>query len=155
MTKEELKDWNELYQFVKSKVMNYDEKQSLSKNMILRLKGLPNGKFMANNNTHNNADYSFKVILNTFKFCMPEIQRVIETKSFKDEMQKFNYILAIINNKINDIYLRMKRAEKYNQEIENIDMSIALNSDNYNSYTGDEEKTDLSKNKYADLWFSK
>ena len=63
MTREEINDWNELYQFVKVNVMNYDDKQALSKNITLRLKGLLNDKFMANNNIQNNADYSFKVIL--------------------------------------------------------------------------------------------
>lgn len=154
MTKEEIKDWDELYQFVRFKVMNYDEKQSLSKNMVLRLKGLLNDKFMANNNIQDNADYSSKVVLNTFKFCMPEIQRAVETKSFKNEMQKFNYILAIINDKINDVYLRMKKTEKHNKEIENIDISAVLNLDYCNSYTNNEKEIDLSKNKYADLWFS-
>lgn len=157
MTKEEIKDWEELYQFVKTKVMNYDEKQALSKNMVLRLKGLLNDKFMANNNVKKKADYSFKVVLNTFKACMPEIQRAVDIKSFKNEMQKFNYILAIVNGKINDVYIRMKKVEKYNKEVENIDVSIALNCDYYNSHIGIDTKADvdLSKNKYADLWFSK
>lgn len=156
MTKEEIKDWDELYQFVKTKVMNYDEKQALSNNMVLRLKGLLNDKFMANNNVKNNADYSFKVVLNTFKACMPEIQRAIDIKSFKNEMQKFNYILAIVNGKMNDVYIRMKKAEKHNKEIENIDISTALNCDCYNSHINidNESEVDLSKNKYADLWFS-
>ncbi len=154
MTREEINDWNELYQFVKVNVMNYDDKQALSKNITLRLKGLLNDKFMANNNIQNNADYSFKVILNTFKFCMPEIKKAVKTKEFKSEMQKFNYILAIVNNKINDVYIRMKKAEKHDKEIENIDISITSNSDCCNSYVNNEKEIDLSKNKYAGLWFS-
>lgn len=49
MSEKELQDWNELYQYVKS-ILGYDENQALSKNMVLRLKGLTTGKFIENKN---------------------------------------------------------------------------------------------------------
>ena len=90
--------WIELYEYVRKNVMGYDENQSLSKNMVLRLKGLPNNKFMANNNIDDTANYSFQTILNTFKFCMPDIQKVLRNSFFKYENHKFNYILKIVES---------------------------------------------------------
>ena len=52
MTDEELKQWDELYCYVRDEVLKYDEVsgKKFPKEMILRLKGLHEGKFMANNN---------------------------------------------------------------------------------------------------------
>ena len=36
MSKEESQDWENLYNYVKSNIMGYDENQALSKNMVLR-----------------------------------------------------------------------------------------------------------------------
>jgi hypothetical protein len=121
MTKQEKEDWNNLYEFVRVKVMEYDSNQSLSKNMVLRLKGLSNNKYMANNNIESTANYSYITILNTFKYCMPDIQKNFHTKSFNDEMHKFNYALAIVESNINNVYIRMKHAEKVKEEIKNVD----------------------------------
>ena len=95
LSKQEIEDWNALYQYVRKNVMGYDENQALSRNMILRLKGLLNNKFMANNHIADTSNYSFQVVLNTFKFCMPEIQKGLRNNSFRDENHKFNYIKLI------------------------------------------------------------
>lgn len=44
MTKQEKQDWDALYDFVKEKVLIYDKNQSLSRTMVLRLKGLLSNK---------------------------------------------------------------------------------------------------------------
>ena len=49
MSTKDKADWDKLYEYVRHNVMGYDENQSLSKNMVLRLKGLLTNKFMANN----------------------------------------------------------------------------------------------------------
>lgn len=123
MTYEEEQEWDELYNYVRSNIFGYSENQLLPSYMTVRLLGISRGKFMANNRTTNNAKYSYKTILNTFKFCSPEIHRVLVSNSFKDEKHKFNYIAKIIENNINDIYIRMKNAEKTQKAIENTDVS--------------------------------
>ena len=99
MTEKEKQDWESLYMYVKSNIMGYDENQSLSSTMVLRLKGLLTNKFMENNNIESTANYSYETILNTFKFCSQDIQRALKTGNFKDEMHRFNYILKIVQSK--------------------------------------------------------
>lgn len=119
MSKEESQDWEELYYYVKDNIMGYDENQSLSKNMVLRLKGLMTGKFIENKNIKDNSNYSYKTILVTFKYCYSDIQKAFRTKSFQDESHKFNYALVIVENNINNVYMRMKNIQKTKEEAEN------------------------------------
>lgn len=127
MTKEELQSWENLYYYVKDNLMGYDSNQALSSTMVLRLKGLLTNKFMENKKTKDTANYSYETILNTFKFCSPELQRALRNNNFRDEQHKFNYILKIVEQNINNVYLRMKRAEKAKEELESVDTSQTTN----------------------------
>lgn len=145
MSKEESQDWEELYMYVKN-LMGYDENQSLSKHMVLRLKGLLTGKFIENKNIKDNSNYSYKTILNTFKFCSLDIKNAFRSKSFKDESHKFNYALVIVEKNINDIYMKMKNAEKAKEEAQNTQVEIPI-------HTGAEFKPrEKKKDKFTDLW---
>lgn len=147
MTDEEIEDWNALYEYVRCNVLGYDKNQSLSRNTVLRLKGLLKNKFMANNNTENTANYSFKVVLNTFKFCMPDIQRGLQANSFVDEDHKTNYVMKIVEKNLNTVYMRMKKAEKLKEEAERYDISEAVN------YTSTfRPKENKINNRLNDLW---
>ena len=139
--------WTELYEYVRKNVMGYDENQSLSKSMVLRLKGLANNKFIANNNIADTANYSYQTILNTFKFCMPDIQRGLRSGFFKDENHKFNYILKIIENNLNTVYMKMKNVEKSKQKTETMNMNTA-------TYVGADYqiKAQKTSEKLKDLW---
>lgn len=147
MSQQEIEDWENLYEYVRHNVLGYDENQSLSKTMVLRLKGLSNNKFMANNNIDDTANYSYKVILNTFKFCMLDIQRGLRTVTFKDEDHKFNYILKIVESNLNTVYMRMKNAAKANEKTEKIDMAAQF-------YNGAEYKQTEKRvsDRLNDLW---
>lgn len=145
MTEEEKAAWENLYNYVKN-LMNYDENQMLSKAMILRLKGLLTGKFIENKNIEGSANYSYQTILNTFKACSPQIQKAFSSKSFKDEIHKFNYALAIVESNINNMYIRMKNAEKAKEEAKNVIIETY-------SHVGAEYKpTEKKKDKFSDLW---
>ena len=72
MTKEEKEQWDELYSYVKV-LMGYDEKTALDRYFVLRLKGLKEGKFIANNKTKLYGEYTFQEILATFMYCKSEI----------------------------------------------------------------------------------
>lgn len=146
MTEKEKQDWESLYYYVKN-LMGYDENQSLSNAMVLRLKGLLTNKFMENKNINSTANYSYETILNAFKFCYPDIQRVLGTMSFVDEMHKFNVVLKIVERNINTVYIRMKNAKKAKEEIESTDMSHA--TEYVNTFKSKEKK---KNNRLDELW---
>ena len=127
MSEEEKNSWLGIYRYVENHVLKYDADQTLSKNMVLRIQGLQNGKYIASNNIENKANYSREVILNTFKFCNPDIQKKLMSMSFNDEDHKFNYILRIVEGKLNTVYMRMKNAKKVEEKIEKADITEAAN----------------------------
>lgn len=147
MSKKDQETWKELYEYVRTNIMGYDKNQSLSRNMVLRLKGLLNNKFMANNNMEDTANYSFEVVLNTFRFCSPDIKRGLRNGNFKDENHKFNYILKIVESNLNNVYMRMKRAEKAKEEIKSENVNVIVRND-------DVVHEPKKKNEYMfeDLW---
>lgn len=147
MTEKEKQDWEALYFYVKN-LLGYDENQALSSTMVLRLKGLLTNKFIENKNIENSANYSYEVILNTFKFCSSDIYKALRTNNFKDEMHRFNYILKIVEKNINTVYLRMKNVEKTKEEAKNTTIDTV-------NHTGAEyqRKTKETNSKLLnDLW---
>lgn len=149
MTKEEKKEWDALYEYVRTNIMGYDKNQSLPRDVVARLKGLLTGNYKANRHIKKNADYSYATILNTFKFCSPDIQKALRNNSFRDEQHKFNYITKIVERNINTVYLRMKKAEQTKKEVERDDMARVL--DYVNTFKA-EEDTPNKSNLYEDLW---
>lgn len=146
MTEQEKQDWESLYMYVKKNIMGYDENQALSNSMVLRLKGLLTNKFMENNNIESTANYSYQTVLNTFKFCSPTIQKALRTNRFSDEMHRFNYCLKIVEKSINDVYIRMKNAEKAKEEAKNTIIEAPV-------HTGAEFKPrEKKKDKFENLW---
>lgn len=151
MSTQDKEDWTALYEYVRKNVMGYDENQSLSRNMVLRLKGILNNKFMANNNIADSANYSYETVLNTFKFCILDIRKVLSSYSFKDENHKFNYILKIVENNLNTVYVKTKNAEKAKEKTEEIIETMAIDN-NFNSMTNYQTKTSETSNRLNDLW---
>ena len=154
MTEQEKIDWDNLYQYVR-KLLGYDETMALPKFMVVRLKGLTEGKFIANNKTKPMAQYSFNTVYLTFVYCKNEIQRVLQTKSFKNEQHKFNYIMAIVENNINDVVIKLRNAKKVEKKIkktEIIDYEIKvdknINNDSKSKKTDSKTFNSLTDN----LW---
>lgn len=145
MSEEEKKSWEELYYYVKS-LLGYDENQALSSTMVLRLKGLLTNKFIENNNIKATANYSYDVILATFKYCSPDIQRALRTNNFNNEQHKFLYITKIVENNINTVYMKMKQHQKAKEEAKNITVEAP-------THTGAEFRPrENKKDKFTDLW---
>ena len=145
MTEKEKQDWEALYFYVKN-LLGYDENQALSSTMVLRLKGLLTNKFIENNAIESTANYSYEVILNTFKFCSPDIQKALRTNNFKDEMHRFNYLLKIVEKNINTVYVKMKNAEKAKEEAKNTTVEMPIHTGA--EFKPKEKKTD----KFSNLW---
>lgn len=145
MTEKEKQDWDSLYFYVKN-LLGYDENQALSSTMVLRLKGLLTNKFIENNSIESTANYSYEVILNTFKYCSSDIQRALRTNNFKDEQHKFNYLLKIVEKNINTVYIKMKNVQKAKEEAKNISVEIPI-------HTGAEFKPkEKTTDKFSNLW---
>ena len=146
MTKQDKEDWDVLYQYVRCNVLGYDQNQSLSSTMVLRLKGLLYNKFMENLSQEDTANYSYRTVLNTFKFCMPDIQKGLRSNTFKDESHRFNYVLKIVEGKINDVYMRERNAAKVKEEIKTFDTTLF-------EHKGAEYKSQTKINDaFANMW---
>lgn len=148
MTEQELADWDELYEYVRSKVMGYDKNQSLEPYIVLRLKGFADGKTIANKKIKDKAHYSYKLILNTFKYCMPDIQRAVGRIAFKDTCGKFNYVMRIVENNINTVYIRMKNVEKAKEEA----IRTSAVESVYKEVQYKPKKQTVKADKFSDLW---
>lgn len=145
MSEEEKQSWKALYYYVKN-LLGYDENQALSTQMVLRLKGLLTNKFIENKKIQDSANYSYDVILNTFKYCKPQIDKALRTNNFKNEWHKFLYVTKIVEASINDVYLRMKNAEKAKEEAKNIVVEAP-------THIGAEFKPkENKKDRFSNLW---
>ncbi|NFT08111.1 hypothetical protein FDF26_13765 [Clostridium botulinum] len=136
MTIQEKEEWNKLYEYVKKDILKYDDKLVLPKILVLRLKGLKDGKFIANKKTKALGNYSFEIILMTFKINKYEIVNAIYDKNkFKDENHMINYLMAIIEKKINDTYSRMNRLKQSREKGESLEIATSENKAEYKHKT--------------------
>lgn len=148
MTYEDNQKWRELYEYVKKNILNYDDSDKLSNATIMRLKGLTKGKHFAGKKTVNNANYSYETVLNTFKFCSPNIQKILKSNCFNGEQHIINYVSKIIENNINDVNTRMKNIKKSKEQVDNLIINVA--NDNGVKY---QRKTEEMTNELLeDLW---
>lgn len=148
MTEKEKQDWDSLYTYVKTSVMGYDENQALSTTMVLRLKGLLTNKFIENGNIESTANYSYEVILNTFKYCNLDVQKALRSNNFKDEMHRFNYILKIVEKNINTVYLKMRSVQKTKEEAQN----TTIDTVNHIGADYQRKTKEVNNKRLNDLW---
>lgn len=148
MTSIEKEQWNKLYQYVRKEILLYDKSQSIPPSLVLRLKGLRKGKYIENKKIEDKADYSYEIVLYTFQICKSTIMSSISNKTFQNEKNKFNYICKIVENNLNDVYLRVNRVKKLEENIENLDTGI-LSHDSGKYVKKTEE---LRNKKLDDLW---
>ena len=114
--------------WIEKELMGYTGTQRLHKNACLRLQRLRKGQHVANNACEMYGEYPVNVVFNTFKANKLVILRAINGKTFETEDQKMAYICAIVSNRINDMYTRMKNAKKSEEKSEAIDIG-AQNSE--------------------------
>ena len=91
--------------------------------MVLRLIGLKDGKFYANNKTKKEASYDYKLILLTFKLMKGTILNALQNTNIKDEQHKINLIMKIVESEINNVKDRLEAKKKSEEKIEIIDLS--------------------------------
>lgn len=148
MSKQEKLEWDELYEYIKYSILDYPKEKNLPKNLVLRLKGLRNGKFMANNNIKNQGDYSFNIIILAFKINKLHIIKALSDKSkFKNESHMINYIMTIVENNINDVFDLIKNKENVEKMVDKVEINDNSDKGVYII------KTKENKNKrLKDLW---
>ena len=143
---EEEKKFKELCEYVKKEIMGYDENQKLSKHMCLRLRGMKDGKFIANKTTPSMAHYSYDIILLTFKYIKHHgLDNLLIGKKFKSEEHKFNYIMVIISNNINTVYNKVKKIREEQNRSDNIKVVELPNYKNKYESTPKKVNKDLEK----------
>ena len=126
MRKEKDKDykqWLELCNYVKKEILEYDDNMKFPKYLALKLQGIKRGEHIANNNQEAKANYDYYTILCTFKLCKRKIVSYLHDneKKINDEKHKINLIMKMIEPEINDVYLRLQRAEKAKMKVENVE----------------------------------
>ena len=141
---DEEKKFQELCNYVKKEIMGYDENQKLSPYICLRLRGMKDGKFIANKVTTSMAHYSYEIILLTFKYIKHHgLDNLLSTKTFNSEQHKFNYIMKIVSNNINTVYNKVKKVKEEQHRADNIE---AVELPNYkNQYEQKKVNKDLEK----------
>jgi len=149
MTEQEKKEWNELYQYIKKDIFEYDDTFKIPRYMILRLKGLRDGKFMANKKTKSLASYEYNHILYAFKINQMKIKQIVRSDKYKNEQHKFNTIMIIIENEINDVVNRFKNVKESHEKVEKLNLeNITHKGAKYQSKNKDEKTNDI----FEELW---
>lgn len=149
MTEKEKQDWYALCDYIKYDILEYLPEMKLSQTLILRLKGLAQGNFMANKNIKPNASYTYEQILITAKICKPKIIDYFSKNSAKinGESHKINLVMMFIEKEINDVVLRLKQKEKNDNEISR--MSFENHTEEKADY---KTETINTKDKFDSLW---
>ena len=140
-------DFIDVCEYIKSDILYYGDDMKITTKMALRVKGLASGQFIANKKHTPQANYDYKTILLTLKLCKGTILSAMHGKNFGNEMQKFNYIMAIVEGEINDVCLRLKRVEKSKEKVETMQLD---NMENEGAEYKPKSKT-VSKN-LSELW---
>lgn len=165
MSREDIEDWDKLYKFIQKDILGYDDENGkkklppLSKGVVLRLKGLHEGKFYENKRVKaTNNNYSYKTIKDAFDICKNTINNAFKQKRFRDDEHKCFYAIAIVSKKVEDIDYRKRMAEKRNK---NLLIELEKNSSSYEENTNKKKeevygytKKSNSKNRdrYKDFW---
>lgn len=136
--------WDRLYSYIKE-LYGYDNNQELSKYTIDKIKSISKGVYL-NNNKSSIVCYNYDVIFNTFLYKSNEIKYALSHNEFNDEKHKTNYIFKIIEPALNDVYIRMKKADKEMESL-NIDSYYVSYENNFQP----RNKKNYNK-KYDDMW---
>jgi hypothetical protein len=88
--------WTRLYEYVREE---YFEK-IVPTNVVIRLQDMRNGSSRLGKVINSKEGYSYNLILECFEEFEAEIKKYITAKDFSNDTQKGNYLLVIIESKI-------------------------------------------------------
>ena len=127
--KAEYVEWDKLYQYVKREILKYGEGMQLSSYARGRLLSLRHGDFVRRGVTLSKNGYPYHIILATFKFQKQNIVNSIAGKDFANENKKFDYVMAIISNNINDVYNMYLNKAKQERKMQTQQIDVNTNND--------------------------
>lgn len=136
----EKEQFNELCSYVKNKVLRYDDTKKIPKYLIMRLRGMHSGQFIANKKAEVKAKYEYSTILLTFKYILPTILNYINTNREKinDEQHLINLIMSFVEKDINTVVEKLENRKRTKEKLENIDDShLVSERSNYIKKTDD------------------
>lgn len=125
---DEKRDFGKLYEYVHKEILGYDKNTKLTSHQIWYLKSLRSGEKIKKGGKVEANGYPYDVILNTFKVKNIDIKKAMSLKHFEDENRKFDYIIGIIRNSINDVYLRHKHNKQSDERLANIVIDVSNKS---------------------------
>lgn len=112
-------DWEKVYEYFKTDILNLPPGATLSEHTVSRLMGLRVGMYKPSMNTRiTKHGYSFEVILLTLEFCHSAIVQAIKRTKFNNEQHMIDYIMKIVQNNINFV---QKRVDQYYQQKERVE----------------------------------
>lgn len=143
------KEWDELCEYVKKEILNYDDNMKFPTYLALKLQGLKKGQHIANNNINKNANYDDYTLLCAFKICKPKIINYLNNNELKikDERHKINLIVKIVEPVINDVYVRIQQTKMSEEKV--IQSSF---ENQYNNSADYKRKTKVANDKLKELW---
>lgn len=145
---------NTLYEYIKVEIMGYTKEKQLTPSMMTKLLSLRNGSLVRRGIVMDNNGYDYGLILTTFKAKKIEIERAIFGKTFEDDNHKFNYVMVIVANNINDVAKRLENANKQKnkeKELKEIVQDTKDIQEVYNDYKEIQAKRQKKNNNVANL----
>lgn len=124
----EKRDFGKLYEYVHNEILDYDKNTKLTSHQRWYLTSLRSGEKIKRGGKVEANGYPYDVILNTFKVKNLDIKKALSVKHFEDENRKFDYIMGIILNSINDVYLRHKHNNQSMERLANIAIDVSHES---------------------------
>ena len=109
-------DWDLLYRHVKYEILHYPEEVNIPSHMMLLLVGLKRGQKIADYRKEALANYSDRVVLNTFIACKDKIDWVVKNKKFSSDYHKLSYVCTIVAKHLNQVLEAMKAHERAMQD---------------------------------------
>lgn len=146
---EDYEKWSKLYDYVRYEILDYENNMKLPSYATGKLHDLKNNGSRKKGAVLNGG-YPCEVILTTFKLKKWDIKEAIIKKGIKEEKQKIDYIMAVIKNSINDVYIRCLNKEKVKEEALRIEAVIPKPSKDikYIRKSETNKKNDL----FEDMW---
>lgn len=145
---------NTLYEYIRVEIMGYTKEKQLTPSMMTKLLSLRNGSLVRRGIVMDNNGYDYGLILTTFKAKKIEIERAIFGKTFEDDNHKFNYVMVIVANNINDVAKRLENANKQKnkeKELKEIVQDTKDIQEVYNDYKEIQAKRQKKNNNVANL----
>lgn len=109
MTKEEKKELNDLLNYVKNNILYYSDTQKTPPFLKKKINELALGEDGVFN-------YTYKMILYSFMINKNRIEYAFNTKTFKTEKHKINYMMVVVANSMNDIKKKVNLNKKIQEQ---------------------------------------